>query len=91
MKVKRQKFKNETKTFEFDVNSYIFLVKNLTDDDVYVCLVNSFDENTAIKIPSYMSQPVTENINHTVSAYSYDTITIKSPGEGEVEVQCLKY
>lgn len=76
--------------FKFDVKAFSFLVKNLTSDDILVCF-NDFDENSNIKIPALMSQIITQNVNHSDTKYSTDTLQIKSSGEGEVEVQCLMY
>lgn len=76
--------------FKFDVKSYDFLVKNLTDGDILVSF-NEFDENKNIKIPAFMSQVITMNVNHKISEYLTDTLTIKTAIEGEVEVQCLMH
>lgn len=76
--------------FKFDVKSYDFLVKNLTGDDILVCF-NEFDENANIKIPTMMSQIITQNVVNKKSSYATDTIQVKSSGEGEVEIQCLTY
>lgn len=82
---------NSVTDFEFEnLQGFSFLVKNLTNSDILVCF-NEFDENANIKIPAYMSQTITQNINHTNSNYATDTISVKSLEEGEVEVQCLEY
>lgn len=91
MQLLRKKVSANTITeFKFDVNAYDFLVKNLTDDYIYICF-NEFNENQNIKIPSYKSQVITMNTNHTNSKYATNILSIKSNIEGEVEIQCLTY
>ena len=91
MKIERKNFNNETKTFTFDVNVFEFLVKNLTDEDILVCFGDTFDNATSIKIPSYSSQIITENLRQDTAEYMNNSVTVKATGEGEVEVQCLEY
>lgn len=82
---------NSTTQFNFaNLQGYSFLVKNLTNGDILVCF-DEFDENANIKIPAYMSQTITQNVNHTNSNYATDTIVVKAVEEGEVEVQCLEF
>lgn len=91
MKILRKSLNNETKTFQFDVNVFEFLVKNLTDTDILVCFGDTFDNDTSIKIPSYTSQIITENIRQDTNEFLHNTVVVKTTGEGEVEVQCLEY
>lgn len=91
MKISRKNvIPNEIIRFEFDVSGFEFLVKNLTSADILVSF-DSFDENKNIKIPSYMSQIVTQNTNHKYSSYKSNALEIKASAEGEVEVQCMTW
>lgn len=91
MKIQRKSVNNEQKTFTFDVNAREFLVKNLTDDDIMVCLGDSYSADNSILIPSYCSQIITENIREDTSDYLHNTLVVACNGEGSVEVQCLEY
>lgn len=78
---------NTQKNFNFDVEGFEFLVKNFTEDDIYVSLDTNVNKNRSIKIPSMTAQECCIH-KYTSSNYKTDTVRILSLVDGEVEVQC---
>lgn len=78
---------NTQKNFNFDVEGFRFLVKNFTEDDIYVSLDSDVNKPKAIKIPSGTAQ---ECCIHEICDLRYATkiVRILSLVDGEVEVQC---
>lgn len=78
---------NNQKNLKFDVEGFKFLVKNFTEDDIYVSLDSDVYKPNAIKIPSGTAQ---ECCIHEICdlKYATDTVRILSLVDGEVEVQC---
>ncbi len=74
--------------FKFDVSCTRFLVKNLTEDAIYACLGEVFDEDCSAVILSGMSEylEVNEKIENPTTS-----IMIKSKVDGDIEVQALTY
>lgn len=80
-----------TLSFEFAVSGSRFLVKNFTEDDIYV----SFDsgEQNEILIPAECSQVCITGETGSWIALKTDIVYIRpiSTSEKGVEVQCLKW
>ena len=78
---------NTQKNFKFDVKGYKFIVKNFTEDDIYVSLDSDVNKSEAIKIPAGVAQ---ECYIHEVwnLKYATDTVRVLALADGEVEVQC---
>lgn len=76
--------------FEFSVKGTKFLVKNLSDADIYVNFENITNDNedTSILIPSQVAQVVLMN---EISHFGFDKIYVKGAGTGDVEVQVVCY
>ena len=73
---------NEKITMEFDAKGIEYLVKNFTDDDIYLaCLL----------IPAECSQIVTAYRGAFVGVNHVITIIPESTSKKGVEVQCLKW
>lgn len=79
---------NTTTEFKFDVSCTKFLVKNLTDDFIYACLGDEFDENSSSIILSGMSEylEINEKLENPTTS-----ITIRAKVAGDIEVQALTY
>lgn len=82
---------NEKITMEFDANGIEYLVKNFTDDDIYVALGEENDKTKCLLIPAECSQIVTAHRGAFVGANHVITIIPESTSEKGVEVQCLKW
>lgn len=78
-------------TFSFDVLGFEFLVKNLTDDDILVCLGDTYNEDVSILIPAETAQVITVNKKIHLLVDGTKDITIKPVATSDrgVEVQCL--
>lgn len=89
MQLLRKKILASTETeFKFDVSCTRFLVKNLTDDAIYACLGEVFDEDCSAVILSGMSEylEVNEKLENPTTS-----IVIKAKKAGDIEVQALTY
>ncbi len=77
--------------FDFNKENARFLVKNLSDSDILVCM-GDFDVSKSIKICSDWFEIVSDRTNEDSGVRfekSYNKLTIKSESGGEVEVRCL--
>lgn len=77
--------------FDFNKVNARFLVKNLSNSDILVCM-GDFDASNSIKICSECFEIVSDRTNEDLgfrNEKSYTKLTIKSEGGGEVEVRCL--
>lgn len=74
--------------FSFDKNCGKFLVKNFSDNPIYVSFDNTVEDSEAIKIAGGSFQVVIANEYFGGSDY-YRTNKIYVKGTGEVEVQQL--
>lgn len=89
MQLLRKKVLANTETeFKFDVSCTRFLVKNLTEDAIYACLGNVFDESSSSVILSGISEylEVNEKLENPTTS-----IMIKAKVGGDIEVQALTY
>lgn len=76
---------------EFDVTGIKFLVKNLTDGDIYVALGEAADEADCLLIPAETSQVVVAYDGTYIDGDSIITVIPTRTSEKGVEVQCLKW
>lgn len=77
--------------FDFNKENARFLVKNLSDSDILVCM-GDFDTLKSIKIASGFYEVISDRTNEDTGVRiekSYSKLTIKSENGGEVEVRCL--
>lgn len=77
--------------FDFNKENARFLVKNLSDSDILVCM-GDFDTSKSIKIASGFYEVISDRTNEDTGVRiekSYSKLTIKSENGGEVEVRCL--
>lgn len=77
--------------FDFGKVNARFLVKNLSDSDILVCM-GDFDVSKSIKIASGFFEVISDRTNEDTGVRiekSYNKLTIKSENGGEVEVRCL--
>lgn len=72
--------------FVFDKERSQYVVKNFTEDDVYVSFEQGAPQNESIKIPTMMGQ-VCFLQDTSPSSNVYSTNVIYVTGTGEVEVQ----
>ena len=88
LNVLRQTLAGTSTEFEFSVKGRKFLVKNLSDADIYVNFedITNDNEDTSILIPSKVAQVVLMN---EISHFGFDKIYVK--GTGDVEVQVVSY
>ena len=86
--VKRVNLSGGIKKVSFDYVCGEYLVKNFSDNDVYVSFENNTSDNEAIKIPSKCYQVVV--IDCWLGGHEcYKSKDIYIKGSGEVEVQQL--
>ena len=79
---------NTEYAFKFDVTGREFLVKNLTEGDVYVGFTKGENNSERLLIPAGTAQVVTGMIiKGSDTIYIFSTVT---HGKG-VEVQCLSW
>ena len=87
-----KKIKVQTKTvsgveaFVFSSVATSFLIKNFTDNDIFVSFEDNFTDSEAIRIGSNMGEEISSNINRSLA---FETNTIFVKGSGSVEVQQL--
>lgn len=82
---------NTIEQFEFDVNGFEFLVKNLSEDaDIYVAFKETSKTDEMIKLPAGASQICVINKSTALDNSSKD-VYVYAEDSGEVEVQCIKY
>lgn len=76
--------------FNFDVNGYEFLVKNLNDTTIYVAFKNTSTTDDMIEIPANCCQicVINKSLNEPNCSKS---IYVYSASNVEVEVQCIRY
>lgn len=85
MKVQRKNLNGTTEIFNFGVPVEKFLVKNFSDNDIFVNFENIGDDTTtSIKIPSMVAQTI---IYNEYGGGVHENLYVK--GTGEVEVQAL--
>lgn len=92
VKLIRQPTVADTKQiYEFDIEKgFRFLVKNLTDDDIFVSFDENATEDEMILIPSECAQVVMVHENVSPENGSNTVVIIpKATSEKGVEVQCL--
>ena len=77
--------------YEFDIEKgFRFLVKNLTDDDIFVAFDENATEDEMILIPSECAQVVMVHENIELKNGSNTVVILpKATSEKGVEVQCL--
>lgn len=91
MKVKRITLSGTAQTIDFNVEHVAkWLVKNLTDGDIFAYFDENTPENEKIKIPSGYGQVIVHNENWEDISHLYGSKIIVS-GTGEVEIQALCY
>lgn len=79
---------NTEYAFKFDVTGREFLVKNLTEGDIYVGFTSGEDKSQRLLLPAGTAQIITGmTINGSNTIYVFSTVT---HGKG-VEVQCLSW
>lgn len=81
---------SEFEEVEFNTICGRYLVKNFTEDDIYVSFDEDATTNTSIKIPAGYFQEVIAN-EYLGGLDAYKTTSIYIKGTGEVEVQQLCY
>ena len=88
LNVLRQTLDGSSTEFEFSVKGRKFLVKNLSNADIYVNFedITNDNEDTSILIPSQVAQVVLMN---EISHFGFSKIYVK--GTGDVEVQVVSY
>lgn len=85
MKVQRKNLNGATEIFTFGVPVEKFLVKNFSDNDIFVNFETIGDDTTtSIKIPSKIAQTI---IYNEYGGGVHENLYVK--GTGEVEVQAL--
>lgn len=90
MKIKRLTLTGETTEVSFTTFCGDWLVKNFSDNDVYVSFDENLDEDEAVKIPSGYGQKVVDNkflggLDH----FEHNAIYVKGTGEVEVQQLCF--
>lgn len=91
IKLIRQPTVADTKQiYQFDIEGFRFLVKNLTDDDILVAFDENATEDEMILIPSECAQVVMVHENIELKNGSKTVVILpKVTSEKGVEVQCL--
>lgn len=81
---------NTKQIYQFDIEGFKFLVKNLTDDDILVAFDENSTEDEMILVPSECAQVIMVHENIELKNGS-KTVAIlpKATSEKGVEVQCL--
>lgn len=89
LKVFRQSTTAEKEiVFEFETNGIEFLVKNLTDADIFVACKQGVEKADRILIPANLCQIITPF--PTIHTGEISIIAVQTSEKG-VEVQCLKW
>lgn len=93
IKLIRQPTVADTKQiYQFDIEGFRFLVKNLTDDDILVAFDENATEDEMILIPSEWTQIVMIHENVSLENGSKTVVILpKATSEKGVEVQCLSW
>ena len=81
---------NTKQIYQLDIEGFRFLVKNLTDDDIFVAFDENATEDEMILIPSECAQIVM--IHENVSPENGSNMVVilsRATSEKGVEVQCL--
>ena len=85
--IRRETLSGTSQAFTFDKNRSDYLVKNLSDSDMYVAFEASASQARSIRIPSKYGQVCScFNVEGTTGM---TTTTVYVTGTGEVEVQQL--
>ena len=85
--IRRETLSGAAQAFTFDKNRSDYLVKNLSDADMYVAFEADAQASRSIKIPSMYAQVCScFNVEGTTGM---TTATVYVTGTGEVEVQQL--
>lgn len=75
---------------EFDKAGSKYMVKNFTDDDIYVSFDSTATTDNSVKIPAGFYQVVIANeYDSLINDYKNSTDSVYIKGTGEVEVQQL--
>lgn len=82
---------NTALVLEFPVVGTRFLVKNLTDNDIYVALKETDNKGDCLLIPADTAQVVQVLEGPYVFGTNVVTIIPEETSEKGVEVQCLKW
>lgn len=81
---------NTKQIYQFDIEGFRFLVKNLTDDDIFVSFDENATEDEMILIPSERAQIVMIHENVSLENGSKTVVILpKATSKKGVEVQCL--
>lgn len=88
--VKRVTLTGAVKSVGFNKPSGAYLVKNFSNDDIYVSFESTVATDTAIKIASGMAQVCFINMRDGLNGQEKTTV-ISLKGTGEVEVQQIWY
>lgn len=76
---------------EFDMTGIKYLVKNFTDDDIYVAIGDAASKEDCLLIPAETSQVLVSYDGTYISGSNIVTIIPTATSEKGVEVQCLKW
>ena len=90
LSIKRVTLTGEVTKIEFDKPCGKYMIKNFSDNDIYVSFDENFNEAEAAKIASNYGQVVIGNLNFDWTT-NHKTNSIYIKGAGEVEVQQLCY
>lgn len=78
--------------FNFDTICYRFLVKNLTEGDIYVAPVAGAEKTDSLLIPAGCAQVLCVNERDTWhDASSVVQVIADETSEKGVEIQCIRY
>lgn len=82
---------NTPVTYNFDVSGIRFLVKNLTEGDIYAALKEDATKEESVLIPSNCAQILEARRECSGSVYTTKVVQIISEPSSEkgVEVQCV--
>ena len=78
-------------TYNVPVNGQKFLIKNLTDGDVYVSLKETENKEECLLIPADTAQIVQVYEGPLIFETNVVTVIPEATSEKGVEVQCLKW
>ena len=78
-------------TYNVPVNGQKFLIKNLTDGDVYVSLKETENKEECLLIPADTAQIVQVYDGPLIFETNVVTVIPEATSEKGVEVQCLKW
>lgn len=78
-------------TFDFKKKGYKFLIKNFTDDDIYIGINSTDTKDKMLKLPSDKMQyfEINEDIRSEYGVQKLYVIANTTTSQG-VEIQCIK-